>query len=243
MIRVLEGIVVSEVDYKESSKIINIFTKELGIIGLIARGSKRVKSNLSNLTSKLTYANFHINYKENTLSTLIEVDIIDSFKNIRKDIEKISYASFVTELVVQVFKHESNLSIYDLYIASLKKIDQGIDSLVITNILELKLLDYLGIRPCLDSCVSCGNVDGIVTISSYKGGYLCNKCLSNERIVSVKTIKLIRMFYYVDISKIDKIEISENVRNEINEFIDDYYDRYSGLYLKSKQFLKEISKL
>lgn len=243
MIRVLEGIVVSEVDYKESSKIINIFTKELGIIGLIARGSKRVKSNLSNLTSKLTYANFHINYKENTLSTLIEVDIIDSFKNIRKDIEKISYASFVTELVVQVFKHESNLSIYDLYIASLKKIDQGIDSLVITNILELKLLDYLGIRPCLDSCVSCGNVDGIVTISSYKGGYLCNKCLSNERIVSVKTIKLIRMFYYVDISKIDKIEISKNVRNEINEFIDDYYDRYSGLYLKSKQFLKEISKL
>lgn len=243
MIRVLEGIVVSEVDYKESSKIINIFTKELGIIGLIARGSKRVKSNLSNLTSKLTYANFHINYKENTLSTLIEVDIIDSFKNIRKDIEKISYASFVTELVVQVFKHESNLSIYDLYIASLKKIDQGIDSLVITNILELKLLDYLGIRPCLDSCVSCGDVDGIVTISSYKGGYLCNKCLSNERIVSVKTIKLIRMFYYVDISKIDKIEISENVRNEINEFIDDYYDRYSGLYLKSKQFLKEISKL
>lgn len=243
MIRVLEGIVVSEVDYKESSKIINIFTKELGIIGLIARGSKRVKSNLSNLTSKLTYANFHINYKENTLSTLIEVDIIDSFKNIRKDIEKISYASFVTELVVQVFKHESNSSIYDLYIASLKKIDQGIDSLVITNILELKLLDYLGIRPCLDSCVSCGDVDGIVTISSYKGGYLCNKCLSNERIVSVKTIKLIRMFYYVDISKIDKIEISENVRNEINEFIDDYYDRYSGLYLKSKQFLKEISKL
>lgn len=243
MIRILEAIVVSEVDYKESSKIINIFTKELGIIGVIARGSKRLKSNLSNSTSKLTYANFHINYKENTLSTLIEVDIIDSFKNIRKDIEKISYASFVTELVVQVFKQYNNSNIYDLYIASLKKINQGIDSLIITNILELKLLDYLGIRPCIDSCVNCGNINGIVTISSYKGGFLCNKCLTNEKIVSVKTIKLIRMFYYVDISKIDKIEISEKIKNEINEFIDDYYDRYSGLYLKSKQFLKEISKL
>ena len=51
------------------------------------------------------------------------------------------------------------------------------------------------------------------------------------------------MFYYVDISKISKIEISEIVKEEINTFIDDYYDRYSGLYLKSKAFLKKIMKV
>ena len=33
MITKVEGIIVSEVDYKESSKIVNIFTKEYGIIG------------------------------------------------------------------------------------------------------------------------------------------------------------------------------------------------------------------
>ena len=71
----------------------------------------------------------------------------------------------------------------------------------------------------------------------------CQKCLENDKIVHPKTIKLIRMFYYVDISKIDKIEISDNIKNEINEFVDDYYDRYSGLYLKSKQFLKNITKV
>ena len=49
------------------------------------------------------------------------------------------------------------------------------------------------------------------------------------------------MFYYVDISKIEKLEISENIKKELNMFIDDYYDRYSGLYLKSKQFLNKIS--
>jgi DNA repair protein RecO (recombination protein O) len=51
------------------------------------------------------------------------------------------------------------------------------------------------------------------------------------------------MFYYVDISKIDKIDISETIKNEINEFIDDYYDRYSGLYLKTKTFLKNLNKI
>ena len=243
MIKKFEGIIVSEVDYKESSKIINIYTKEEGIIGCLARGSKRLKSNLSGVSSKFTYGYFHINYKENGMSTLMEVDIINNFKNIKKDIEKISYVAYITELVTQVFKHENNKNIYILYIDSIKKINDGFDPMVITNILELKLLDNLGIRPVIDSCVSCGNMDGIVTISSYKGGYLCNNCCNNEKIVHTKTIKLIRMFYYVDISKIDKIEISDTIKNEINEFIDDYYDRYSGLYLKTKTFLKNLNKI
>ena len=51
------------------------------------------------------------------------------------------------------------------------------------------------------------------------------------------------MLKYVDISKISKLDISDIVRNEINSFIDEYYDRYSGLYLKSKEFLKNIEKL
>ena len=243
MIKKLEGIIVSEVDYKESSKIINIYTKEEGIIGCLARGSKRLKSNLSGVSSKFTYGYFHINYKENGMSTLMEVDIIDNFKNIKKDIENISYVAYITELVTQVFKHENNKNIYNLYIDSIKKINDMFDPMVITNILELKLLDNLGIRPVIDGCVSCGNMNGIVTISSYKGGYLCHNCLNNEKIVHTKTIKLIRMFYYVDIAKIEKIDISDTIKNEINEFIDDYYDRYSGLYLKSKTFLKNLNKI
>ena len=45
MIKKIEGIIVSEVDYKESSKIINIFSPEMGVIGVLARGTKKVKSN------------------------------------------------------------------------------------------------------------------------------------------------------------------------------------------------------
>ena len=29
-------------------------------------------------------------------------------------------------------------------------------------------------------------------------------------------------------------------KNEINKFLEDYYDRYTGLYLKSKDFLKQL---
>lgn len=243
MIKKVEGIIIRETNYRETSKIINIFTFDYGIIGVLCKGARRMKSPFSSCTGKLIYGNFHLNYKENGLSSLVDVDVIDSFKMIRKNITKISYATFITDLTEQVYKHENNTFIYELYKQSLIKIDEGYDAQVITNILELKLLDYLGIRPVIDKCVCCGKVNDIVTISSYKGGYICKNCLSNEKIVSLKTIKLIRMLYYVDIALITKTEISEMVKRELNAFIDEYYDRYTGLYLKSKAFLNNLSKI
>ena len=208
----------------------------------MARGTKKVKSNLSGVTSKLTYGYFHVDYKENRMSNLIEVDILDGFRNIR-NIDMISYASYLVEISSMAYKHDSNSNIYNLLIASLKKINEGYDYEVITNILELKLLDYLGIKPVIDSCVNCGSKVDIVTISSYRGGYLCKNCAYDEVIVNIKTIKLLRMFYYVDIDKISKLDISDNIKKELNRFIDDYYDRYSGLYLKSKIFLKNLQNI
>lgn len=240
MIEKIEGIVISETDYGETSKILNVLTKEHGIIGVISKGCKKLKSDLRSVSSKMTYGFFNIFYKENKLSNLISVDTINNFKNIKTDIEKISYANFLIELSSQVAKQHVGQAVYDYLISGLVKINDSFDPLVITNIVELKYLDLLGVLPYLEGCVVCHNKQSIITISSYKGGYLCNKCYGNEKLVSAKTIKLIRMFYYVDIDKISKLDIDNKCKYEINRFLDEYYDRYTGLYLKSKEFLKLI---
>lgn len=243
MIEKLEGIIISERDYGDTSKILNVLTKKYGIIGVISKGCKNLKSDLRSVSSKLTYGIFNIYYKENKLSTLVSVDIINSFKNIKKDLMKLSYSGFLLELTEQVMKQSMNDDIYDILISGLIKINECFDYLVITNIIELKYLDYLGVMPIIDCCSNCGNKTSIATLSSDMGGYVCNNCLNNEPVVSEKTIKLIRMFYYVDINKITKLEVREEVKKEINEFIDLYYERYSGLYLKSKSFLRSLSKI
>ena len=239
MYKKIKGIIISEYPFEETSKIINIFT-ETGIIGLIAKGAKRPRSPFFGTTTRFTYGEFNIQYKENNLSKLIDADVIENYTPIKKDITKISYATYITELITKVYKHDNHPSIYRLYQDSLQKINENLDPRIITDIVSLKLLEHLGIKPIIDKCVTCGSQTGIVTISSYLGGYLCQNCYQNEKIVNTKTIKLLRMFYLVDISKITKLDISENILKELEEFINDYYERYSGIYLKSKTLLETI---
>lgn len=238
------GIILKERDYGESSKILDVLTKEYGIIGVISKGSKKLKSTLSGVSTKLTYGTFHIYYKEDKLSTLTGVDIINSFINLKKNIINIGYATYLSDLVFQVSKQSIKYDeIFDLFTNALIKINDNYDPLVITNIVELKLLTYLGVEPVLDKCARCGRLTDIVTLSTDKNGLICKKCIEKERIVDKRTIKFIRMYYYLDISKITKIEMDSKIKNEIDDFLDDYYSNHTGLYLNSKKFISDLKNI
>ena len=139
-IKKVEGIIVSEVDYKESSKIINILTKDDGLIGVIARGTKKVKNNFGGMTTKLTYGIFHLYYKDKGLSTLIDIDVIDGFKHIRKDINLISYACYLLELSMQVYRHENNNDIYRI-LQCKEEYRKDLSSLMIENNLDTSIYE------------------------------------------------------------------------------------------------------
>ena len=40
----VKGIIISDVDFKESSKVLQVLTKEYGKIGIISKGCKNIKS-------------------------------------------------------------------------------------------------------------------------------------------------------------------------------------------------------
>ncbi|MBR4178699.1 MAG: DNA repair protein RecO [Bacilli bacterium] len=237
----MEGIVVSTTPFKENSKILNIFTKEKGLIGCMSKGCKSLKSKLRLPSEKFAYGTFHMYYKEKGLSTLIDGDIKDYFINIKSDIIKISYLTYICELSMNVYKECENEEIYPLMESAILKIEEGHDPKVITNILELQYLTYLGINLNLDNCVKCGNTK-VVTLSLSKGGYICSKCRTNEPLVDEKVMKLLRLYYYVDISKISNLDIDKKVSDEINHILEEYYDEYSGVYVKSKKMLKDLEK-
>jgi DNA repair protein RecO (recombination protein O) len=127
MITKIEGIILNEMAYGESSKIINVITKDKGIIGIMCKGAKSMKSSLRALTMPLTHAYFYIYYKEDKLSILKDVDLINSFNIIKQDILLIAYANYLTELTTQVAKQDYDEALYELYISALEKINGKLD--------------------------------------------------------------------------------------------------------------------
>lgn len=242
-IEAVEGIVLSEVNYSESSKILNVLTREYGLIGIMSKGCRNVKSKLRGVSRKLIYGTFNIYYKESGVSTLISVDLINSFSKTMMDLSKISYSSFILDLVLQVVRQNNDTKIFELLRDSLIKIEEGITPLVITNIIELKLLEYLGVKPNLDSCSLCGSTKNIVSLSGADHGFVCGSCYTNQRLTNIDTIKMIRLYDFVDISSINKLNVDKKVMDDINTFIDEYYEKYTGLYIKSKDFIKQINRL
>ena len=143
-----EGIIVGETNYSESSKILKILTKDYGLISVMSKGCRNIKSKLRGVSGKLVYGDFNLCYKEGGISTLISADVLDTLKNVITDINKISYVSYILDLTEQIFK-EVELTqatrIYELLISVIKKINEMYDEEILVNIYELKLLDFLGI--------------------------------------------------------------------------------------------------
>ena len=153
----VKGIVVSTTPFKETSKIINIFTENMGVIGCISKGCKNLKSKLRLPSEKFAYGTFHLYYNEKGLSTLIEGDIENYFLNIKSDILRISYLSYICELAVYAYKESETKEVYKLMEDAILKIEEGFNPMIITNILELQYLNYIGINLNLDECVKCGD--------------------------------------------------------------------------------------
>lgn len=242
MLKKIRGIVVSEVPYKDSSKVLNILCEE-GVIGVISKGCKRINSPLRVISNKLTLGEYVIYYNESKLSTLKEGSILDNFNNIKNDLNKISHATYITDLVNQVMKQNADPTVFSLYLSALKKIDEEINETVVMNILEIKLLDYLGVGINLNGCAKCGSTREIVTIDPDVGGYICKNCYTNEIIYDERVRKMLRMYYLVEIDSIKELKIKDYVIDSINKFLSVYYDRYTGLYIRSKEFLDRNIKI
>ena len=249
-IKKVEGIIVGEQNYSESSKILKIFSKENGVISVISKGCKKIKSTLHEGSNKLVYAIFDISYKEDGLSTLIAVDIKDTFKNITmdyKDLAKKMYSFTVIDITMQIIQEDEvdekeRSLIYDILISSLKKINDGINPQILLDIIMLKYLNFLGVLPNLDSCAFCGSNYDIITMDARSFGFVCKECYTNEKMVNEKSLKLLRMLYYVDIDKIKNLDVGDEIV-DVEEFIDNYYEEHTGIYFNIKKKIETLKKM
>ncbi len=247
MIEKIEGIVIRSVDYGESNKIITIFSRNKGKFGAVARGAKKPKSRLASVSQPFTYGHFVCIMGNSGLATIQQGEIIDTFRGIKEDLFLTSYVSYIAELLEKGTEDRvNNPYLFELFYQTIKAIEEGHDPEILKNIFEMKMLPVLGFLPNLDYCAICGNSKGHFVFSIKEGGILCEKC-SHQDPYSLKvqqvTLKLLRLFYHFDLSRLGSINVKDKTKNELELCINAYYDVYSGLYLKTKRFLQQLDKL
>ena len=245
MLTKCEGIVIRSIDYGETNKIITLYTREFGKIGVMARGAKKPSSRFSAVTQLFHYGTYLFQGSRG-LGQLQQAETIESFRSIREDIFLTAYASFIAELLDKgTEERKTSSSLYDLFYLSLRYIDEEYDPEIIMNIVELKMLSVFGFAPELNRCVNCGAQDGTFSFSVREGGLLCHRCdhIDPYKIkISPIVVRLLRVLYYMDLNRLGTISIKEETKQEIRKVLDAYYGEYLGVELKSKRFLKQMNK-
>lgn len=246
MLNQTEGIILKSFNYGEHHKIIKILTPSLGVIGVFVTGANKVGAKKSVLVEPLTLAHFNLKQTTNAGSDLYYLasgDALEYFLDLKLDYEKVSYFYYMAEIIIKgLHGGEDSAYVYRLLKKILLLADAGTSMYLLSLIFQLKMLPVLGIEPALDCCVTCGTVERIVMLSVALGGMVCANCkqLNEPLIIDAPLIPIVRAMAKVDLENFPEIELEPELLKPIEHFLESYYDSYSGLYLKSKHFLKQL---
>ncbi|MFX3616058.1 MAG: DNA repair protein RecO [Sporolactobacillus sp.] len=240
-----EGIVLRTTDYGETNKIITVYTKEYGKIGLMARGAKRPKSTLASVSHVLFYGLCLFN-KGRGLGLLYQAESIQSFTTIRMDIEKMGYAALIAELTDRLTEDgRPSTALYRLIVGILLLMEDGSDPAVLSSIFAIKMMEYAGIRPRLDRCIKCGGNSKPFFFSVAGGGMLCCNCARTDPYalsMSAATARLLVLFLKIPIERIGNISLKPQTIHEIEQIIYSCYEQNAGIKLRARRFIDQLAR-
>ncbi|MCP3025646.1 DNA repair protein RecO [Halobacillus sp. A5] len=243
MLEKIEGIVLRTRDYGETHKIVTLFTREKGKIGVMARGAKKPNSRMASVTQPFIHGQFLI-HAGSGLGSLSQGEMITSLRSIREDIVKTAYASYLAELTDKLLDEKKpDPFLFEQLLQTLLWMAEGKDSEILSMMYELKMYRKAGFAPKVDVCLNCGASDGPFSFSVVEGGYLCFRCKhvdSQAYGLSDPLAKLLRLFLHMDVKRVGQITMKEENKKKLRLLMDEYYDRYGGYFLKSKKFLNQL---
>lgn len=236
----IEAIVCRSLDYKDSSKILYLYT-ESGTKSVVARGVKKLKSInrfLSQVPNVILYEP-----TKGSFPTLKEGELKEEFPNIELDIESYTFVSHILELTVSVIDEENDhVKMFDFLKRLLRLFNKQFDPEILSFIFELKLLHFLGYGLRFNQCSICGETDFLVYSIRY-GGVVCKKHLEPlEEHFDEVIYQKIKQLYYMDINQLKTVEISRNERIMIRHILDITYSDYISFQSKSRSIIKQIKK-
>lgn len=183
----VRALVVRGTDWSETSRIVTLFTRELGKIRALAKGGRRLQSTFEIALDLLTVCDVMVIRKgQGGLDLLTEARVVERFPQLRADMRCLYAGYYVAELLADGTQdYDPHPDLFESAVHFLHALTPGQDrdTLNLQRVaFELVWLQELGYRPRLDACAACGAVmspaqDGQrIGYSPSAGGVVCPRC-------------------------------------------------------------------
>src|SRR5512146_1381102 len=142
--------------YSETSKIVRLATRDLGVQSAIAKGVSRPKSRFGAGLELLSEGEAQLYHRDNReLQTLAAFDVEQLRRELAGDLDRFAAAMVLAELMVRMASPAPLPALYDAFTGALDDlvVDSG-DTLHAAGIRAVwRLLGVLGFEPSLRACV------------------------------------------------------------------------------------------
>ncbi len=234
-----EAIVLRRMDFRETSLIVDFYTRDFGKISGILKGIRSEPGKFASTVEVLSHNEIVFYNKTGTTLHLVSAcDLKDQFFNLRGSMLKAGIGSFMMELIAAVMQPEDkNEEIFDLTINSLKELEKTNNPEKIATIFKIKMLALSGFKPHFDSCVSCSEkISGPSKFSLSLGGLLCPKCSSKDlgaRSIFRGTIASILHIERNDFKNTLNLGLNPQIKKELEVILNAFFNFHLERELKS----------
>ena len=188
-----QGVVLRTWKLGEADRIIVLATAAHGKVRAVAKGVRKTKSRLGGRLEPLTNVSLLL-YEGRELDVVNQVETIDHFRPIREDLDRMTDAMALLEVVDQVVQErEANPRVYQMLVGALRTLAERRSPLLVPAFFW-KLLSLEGAHPLLGQCAGCGSPADQVELVAFDltvGGALCRSCRQGLP-MSVEALALIR---------------------------------------------------
>lgn len=239
-----KGLIISSRNYKEKDKLVKIFTESAGKMMFYVKGIHRRNQPLAPAIRPFTQAVYIGTFKSEGLSFITSVKDVHAYRKIQEDIFLSGYGTYLLSLVdAAIEDHQYDPNLFHFTQQALERMNQGDDAEIITNIFEIQILQRFGIAPIWTHCAVCGETQGKFDYSSKYGGVICERhwSLDPRRYhADPRAVYFARMFSAISYERINGIHLKEETKQAIRQLIDQLYEEYVGIHLKSKKFIDQM---
>ncbi len=180
----------------EYDKLLVLFSRELGLRRVMAKGARRPRSKLGGRSEPLCHNLWELAHGRR-MDVVAHCETRNGFRGLRTDFDRLMAAMYVAEATgAFIDELQPYPEVFDA-LAAILGILETTDAIELTVLwFELRLLDLLGYRPEFDSCVHCeAELGSACGFHPDLGGGLCDACSPMLRAMRLMpgTLSVIRL--------------------------------------------------